>query len=79
MRKGEVDLNNYKKLVSAVLHEIYISNDMLNHFGSIAQKEIVSLNSELFTEEYRIKRGIASVQDMTDDDHEQMYFDMIQD
>lgn len=79
MRKGEVDLNQYKTLVSAVLHEIYVSNDMLNRFGSITQKEIISLNSELYTEDFRVKRGIASAQDMTDDDHESMYFEMLND
>ena len=79
MKKGEVDLNQYKTLVSAVLHEIYISNDMLNRFGSITQKEIISLNAELYTEDFRVKRGIASVQDMTDDDHESMYFEMLND
>lgn len=73
MKKGEVNLNKYKDLVRVVIQQVVYSDLLEKGFGSMTQDEILALNSELQTEEYRVKRGIKSAKQMTEDDYAYMY------
>lgn len=73
MKKGEVNLNKYKDLVRVVIQQVVYSDLLEKGFGSMTQDEILALNSELQTEEYRVKHGIKSAKQMTEDDYAYMY------
>lgn len=70
-----VDLNNYKCLVLAMVHELSAHGVSL---GSIADNALLELGARLETESYCSKRGIP-FEDLTPEDYEQMYFDSIVD